>query len=39
MSISVDGDYVATLGDTNGDGVLSPSEIAAGTRTLPRVPR
>lgn len=30
MSVAVSSSYVSTLGDINGDGTLTPAEIAAG---------
>jgi hypothetical protein len=30
LAVTVDSGYVSALGDTNGDGYLSPAEIAAG---------
>ena len=30
FNVNVDSDYVASLGDTNGDGIIDPNEMAAG---------
>jgi hypothetical protein len=30
MSLAVSSDYISSLGDINGDGTLTPAEIASG---------